>query len=516
VQAIDFTCWYFTGVHIRDRVQLSLRPSSKGQGSQASAVPLDQVSQSGISHCPTGPVVKESTRSLLRQGQASLQAPSGPIGFAAAQVAAQFRQGVCPYLAQLKQGPRPDESALALLAQGQMDAQDFLRQVHKEHGPVVQMGDLLLESRVEAVTQILLQTENPHSDRFDKSSLQRNGLGEAFGQDNLFLVGDDSWRQKRALVVPYLMGPRVANEGKHQQIQSIISKHLKEWPEGEVEVSSRLRSLTLDVACQHMFSQSFSPDDLRQLAQDLGQTSSEAQRSLLGQQKLGALPLDKWSTRILQGRQAQDPRYQDLLQGLLDSGLSGSELHHEVQSLALLGHETTASWLTWTLAELAQQPKYQQAIHQEYQAKVGETAPTLSQTMELRQTRDVLRETLRLHPANYLLSREVKEEMPWTLADGSATTLKAGSQVLISLAEVHEQMEDEEWLPERDNSKVFSFGAGMRLCAGQMLARIEAVAILSQLVKNFEIQALPGSSELAGHSAGTSEPAQTTFQFKRR
>lgn len=73
--------------------------------------------------------------------------------------------------------------------------------------------------------------------------------------------------------------------------------------------------------------------------------------------------------------------------------------------------------------------------------------------------------------------------------------------------------EPEAWLPQRDGTKLFSFGGGHRVCLGQVFARLEANVVLSEIVRRFDIQAVSDDQPTA-HTEFSSAPAQEQYMLR--
>lgn len=258
------------------------------QVDQTHLSPLSQVGQ-----CPTGPQVASSTRLLCKQaralGEQTALAPAGPAQQATGQLLAQFRQGLCPYLSQASKDS-PDLSALSLLnsalQQNQLDPADFLQGVHQHYGPTLRVGEVQFENRPEVVQKVLISTDNPVPDRnwFGKSSFLQLGLGEQLGHHSLFLESDRAWLERRELMTPFFLGPSVTNPQKLQQIESTVARHLDRLAgQGEsVDLNRVFRCMTLDIACQHMFSQQLGEVELGELVDDLATAARHSQEGFLG------------------------------------------------------------------------------------------------------------------------------------------------------------------------------------------------------------------------------------------
>jgi len=78
--------------------------------------------------------------------------------------------------------------------------------------------------------------------------------------------------------------------------------------------------------------------------------------------------------------------------------MTDRQLHDEIMTLFLAGHETTANALSWTWLLLGQHPEVEEKLVEELRHVLGGRAPTVSALPRLTYTEMVLREAMRLYP----------------------------------------------------------------------------------------------------------------------
>jgi len=167
---------------------------------------------------------------------------------------------------------------------------------------------------------------------------------------------------------------------------------------------------------------------------------------------------------------------EDILSMLLQArdeegeGLSDQNLHDELVTLLVAGHETTAALLAWAVHELARAPEHQQRLAD---GEEGFTEATIA-------------EALRLRPPVPVVLRRLRE--PARIAGHD---LPAGATLAPSMLLVHRRPDlypdpwrfdptrflgrrpvPSEWLP---------FGGSVRRCVGAAFARFEARIVLEEL-----------------------------------
>lgn len=173
---------------------------------------------------------------------------------------------------------------------------------------------------------------------------------------------------------------------------------------------------------------------------------------------------------------------------------SGEQLGDQVATMILAGHETTATALFWSLYLLALDPSTQEQVAREVRATAvsGGFEPE-----QLKFTRAVIDETMRLYPPAFLIARAAAG--PDTVA---GMPLKARDVVLIApwLLHRHEKLwrDPNAFIPSRfmppapapDRFAYLPFGVGPRICVGAHFALTEATLALARLIGAFRIELL--------------------------
>jgi len=176
------------------------------------------------------------------------------------------------------------------------------------------------------------------------------------------------------------------------------------------------------------------------------------------------------------------------------------ELIDQISLMFLAGHETSATALSFALYLIAMRPDIQERMHAEAVAAIGDGRPEFAHIRQLRLTRDVFRETLRLYPTLPLLGRDSTRPQ-----QVGGKTVRAGMLVLISpwLIQRHEKLWDnpDGFDPDRFSrpetkesirSAYLPFGAGPRVCVGASFATQEGVLILATLARHFRFELVEG------------------------
>ncbi|KAG7271102.1 hypothetical protein CRUP_005655 [Coryphaenoides rupestris] len=185
-------------------------------------------------------------------------------------------------------------------------------------------------------------------------------------------------------------------------------------------------------------------------------------------------------------------------------GLSDDHLLMTVGDIFGAGVETTTTVLKWAVAYLIHYPQVQKRIQEELDVKVGrDRNPQLRDRGTLPYLEASIREVLRIRPVAPLLIPHV------ALADTSIGnfSVKKGDRVIINLWSLHH--DEKEWknpeifdparfLDEEGSGLVLPsasylpFGAGVRVCLGESLAKMELFLFLSWTLQRFTFSVPPG------------------------
>ncbi|MDA7964170.1 cytochrome P450, partial [Ruegeria sp.] len=178
-------------------------------------------------------------------------------------------------------------------------------------------------------------------------------------------------------------------------------------------------------------------------------------------------------------------------------GFDTAEMVDQVAIFFLAGHETSASALAWSLYLLALYPEWQDRVAEEAKALDDPSFTTVSQ---LRLSRDVFREALRLYPPVPMMVREATCPEQFRNRD-----VPKGAQIVLSPWHLHrhERLWDnpDDFDPARwstENGKTcqrqayIPFSAGPRVCTGAGFAMVEGPLILSMLLRHYRLETIGG------------------------
>ncbi|KAJ3610752.1 hypothetical protein NHX12_022843 [Muraenolepis orangiensis] len=186
------------------------------------------------------------------------------------------------------------------------------------------------------------------------------------------------------------------------------------------------------------------------------------------------------------------------------AGLSDDHLVMTVGDIFGAGVETTTTVLKWAVAYLIHYPQVQTRIQEELDGRLGlDRTPQLRDRGRLPYLEATIREVLRIRPVAPLLIPHV------ALADTSIGNFKVskGDRVIVNLWSLHHDQQewgnpdtfdpgrflDEEGVsPVLPSPSYLPFGAGVRVCLGESLAKMELFLFLSWTLQRFSFSVPAG------------------------
>lgn len=348
-------------------------------------------------------------------------------------------------------------------------------------------------------------------------------LKQVFGrfEGNGLVVSDgELWLRQHRVVTPAFSALRL--ESYAAVIARCVDVMLDDWNgNAVVDVSYEMRRLTLRIVTETLFSRTLDDD-----SEQIGDAINSIQRwSMVELNRVFATPkwmpligqpnvrqaiafIDRLVWRIIRERRESKQRANDLLGWLLDAAdsednrqrMSDRQVRDEVVTLLLAGHETSAAALTWTAWLLAKHVEIQNRIAVEVQTVLRGRTPAFSDLPNLVAVEQTLKESMRLYPPVYFLSRQVVETV-----EIGGYELQPTSQVYLNPYLTHR---DPRWFPQperfdplRFNQENehhlppcawFPFGAGPRACIGSRFAMMEGTLVLATLLQRFRLELAPG------------------------
>lgn len=224
-------------------------------------------------------------------------------------------------------------------------------------------------------------------------------------------------------------------------------------------------------------------------------------------------------------RQRTDDRdSEDMLWTLMQSSykdgtpMPDSEIAHLMIALLMAGQHSSSVTSSWIMLRLASEPEVQEELYQEQLGVFNEPSKpvTYNDLEKLPLLRNIIRETLRLHPPIHSIMRKVKNPLP---VEGTSWVIPSSHLVLAAPSAV--SLSDEyfpdanKWDPRRwehinnpDESDKFDygyglvstgagssylpFGAGRHRCIGENYAYLQLTMVVAMMVREFKLRNLEG------------------------
>jgi cytochrome P450 len=181
--------------------------------------------------------------------------------------------------------------------------------------------------------------------------------------------------------------------------------------------------------------------------------------------------------------------------------LSDRQIVDHIILLLFAGYETTAGAVSWLLIELLRQPPQILArVREEVHADDHDAPITLEEIKKTPYLDAVIKETLRLHPAQHVSIRGVS--MPWLYA---GRVVPAGWSVMIAPMYTHrmpeyfadpERFDPARFLPPREEDRahpyaLVEFGGGAHSCLGSGIAKLVMKAMVTKVLRRYELALVP-------------------------
>jgi cytochrome P450 len=173
--------------------------------------------------------------------------------------------------------------------------------------------------------------------------------------------------------------------------------------------------------------------------------------------------------------------------------LDDQQVRDGVVAMFTAGTETTATALTWLCVVLKTHPDIAARLYGEIDGVLGGSRPERSHLAELRYTKMVIQELLRIYSVGWIIPRTSVAD---DVIDG--VRIKGGNTILISPYLTHrlpdvwphpEIFDPDRFSPTRSKSRhrfaYMAFGAGPHQCVGTLFFTVEAQLIAATLLQRF-------------------------------
>eukprot|EP01120_Amphizonella_sp_Union-15-10_P010178 TRINITY_DN4042_c0_g1_i1.p1 TRINITY_DN4042_c0_g1~~TRINITY_DN4042_c0_g1_i1.p1 ORF type:complete len:487 (+),score=67.16 TRINITY_DN4042_c0_g1_i1:94-1554(+) len=380
--------------------------------------------------------------------------------------------------------------------------------------------------------ELLEQVLKTHFKDIQRSSARHDEMYDLLG-DGIFTSAGDTWKSLRKMATPLFKVKNI----KESMIPSffkhanVVLEKLKNTESDRIEIFSITAEYTMNtfleigLGAEHLLS----AKQKQQFATDFNfmQECTFSRATLpfwkfipnprglsLALKNIDTLVYSVIDQRKKESRQELLKKTDILSKCLIEEDNEGKPYNDKFLrdiflNLLLAGRDTTASFIGWTLFVLSQHQDVEKKVLEEISKVVKGTFATYEELEEMKYTRQVLSETLRLFSPVPINSRTAQKDI--VLSNGYV--LKKGTIVGIhpyvvgrdpDLWENPERFDPDRFSPEKMSKQhpfaFIPFHAGPQLCLGKEVAYFEAKAFLSLLLPNFKFEFVQNQNLVCGKS----------------
>jgi len=370
-----------------------------------------------------------------------------------------------------------------------------------------------------AVIQHVLKT---NAENYQKSEIQVKRMGHFLGKGLLTTHGD-AWRNQRRLIQKGFAPKQL--EILSAIMQDSLAESLRDFDRqvsaGPVDIYTHLMKMTFAMVARSLFGAKLKDEDIdlvshtictvqefivRQTIQPYLNPWFEISGDLRKHENMRTRA-DSILMEYIKARRQQEPG-NDLLQTLMDArysdgeGMSDELVLSESMQLLVAGHETSSNGLSWLLYLLSSRPDCLERVRQEFDSILGDAPLSFGDVPRFEFTTQVIQEGLRLYPPFWMIDREaVADDRVGDIA------IPAGSTVIVYVYGAHhapgywespENFDPERFIKGSEKLRTpftyLPFGGGPRVCIGNHYAMLQILMILSELIRKYDFQLIPGQT----------------------
>jgi len=367
-----------------------------------------------------------------------------------------------------------------------------------------------------------------NKDNYERKSPQMKRALEPLLGDGLFISDGKTWSSRRRIQTPLFDNAHIQMYSK-TMISTIIEMADNWQSQGdgaEIEVHTEMAKLAAEIIARTLFGEKLGAENSGAVVGAFADYQSVVKQMALS----NFLGLPDWlpnvNAKIGKARVAGKTIHNavDAIIALAEKGghegtmvaelikanksedgldvMTRKQIRNEIIVLFMAGHETTANVLAWAWYLISQSPEVEQKLHEELDSVLNGRLPEYADVENLKYTRAILDETMRLYPPVPILSRQALKED--TIR---GKKIPAGSLMLVVpwLIQRHKKFWDkpdhfmpERFMPGAEKPKKFTyipFSAGPRVCIGKSFGITESVLAIAIIAQRFRIT-LPQNADV--------------------
>ena len=370
-----------------------------------------------------------------------------------------------------------------------------------------------------AVIQHVLKS---NADNYQKSEIQVERMGHFLGKGLLTTHGE-AWKTQRRLIQKGFDRKQLdlLSGIMQDSLDDSLSDFDRRIGDGPVDIYPHMMKITFGMVARSLFGARLKEDDIQLVSDTIGTVQEFIVRQtiqpylnpwfkvsgeLRRHEELRARA-DLVLMEYIKKRRNEAPGH-DLLQTLMDAryadgeGMPDELVLSESMQLLVAGHETSSNSLSWLLYLLSSRPDCVARVRRELEAVLGDRALTHADVMKLEYTTQVIQESLRLYPPFWMIDRMAVEDD--RVGD---IVIPAGSMVIVYVYGAHhapgqwpdpETFDTDRFLKGQDKLRTpftyLPFGGGPRTCIGNNYAMLQILMILSDLLRRYDFELVPGQT----------------------
>lgn len=351
-------------------------------------------------------------------------------------------------------------------------------------------------------------------------------LSSILGPDFVLMQDGDAHRSQRKMLLPIFHHQAIASY--FDLIQTVVDESLTQWATGEYfDLNPAVRKLTLTIVVKTVLGSS-KTEEVDQVCEWFnilidslyGIVKWDVPFTLHGKGQAARRKIEAYARQLIQERQPianpdtdVDQPSTDLISLLMaiqdESGqpyFTETQLVNQVTGFLFAGHETTATLINWLIFELSDRAEWRERLLSELEQVTDGQPLQVSHLRQLNQMSNVLKEGERLYPPAQGICRGVVEDIEY-----GGYRIPSGWSVLLLSNLTHrmpeifanpDRFDPDRFATPREEDKQHSFsligfGGGAHSCLGIEFARMEMMIILATLLRQYDWEITPTSTELS-------------------